>query len=100
MGSESFVSQPSTGIWKARTIANATQYWTVVKIPVRNQPSSNATTARTATAVKTVYSGTGRLLPGRRRWPAQPGQDVTDRLVGQEPTDGDHEKEDDLLHRQ
>src|SRR5215203_3697859 len=96
MGLDSLVSQPSIGIWKAKTIAIAIQYCAVAKIPVRSQASSSTTTPATAARVRMVYSGTAGLPRG-----LAPRSDYgAHRFVGQQAADGDHYEECQLLQRQ
>src|SRR5919112_85024 len=96
MGSDSLVSQPSIGIWKAKTMAIAIQYCTVAKIPVRSQASSSTTTPRTAPRVMIVYSGTAGL-PGRLAPCADHG---AHRFVCQQTANGDDNEESQLLQWQ
>src|SRR5215211_7645755 len=74
------------------------QYWIVVKIPVRSQASSKTTTAPTATSVSTVYSGIVDL-PGRLA-PAVAVEHGANRLVRQQTTDRDHHEKSKFLQRQ
>src|SRR5918994_52991 len=93
MGLESLVSQPSIGIWKAKTMAIAIQYCAVAKIPVRSQASSSPTTPATAARVMIVYSGTAalpRCLAPRAHYGAHC-------FVGQQAADRDHREERQLL---
>jgi hypothetical protein len=48
IGADSFVSQPSTGIWNPNTMTIEIQYAGLRKSPVRSTPNSNAQTAITA----------------------------------------------------
>src|ERR1700710_142396 len=101
MGSESLVSHPSTGIWKANTMAIEIQYWAVVKMPVRSHSSSSAPTATMLTTVITVYSGIDvppARVPPQRQAPG-PGDDLADRLVGEQAADRDDHEEHQLLQR-
>src|SRR5829696_1416874 len=96
MGLDSLVSQPSIGIWKAKTMAIATQYCAVAKIPVRSQANSSTTTPATAAKVRMVYSGTARLVDGLPPC----ADDAAHRFVGQQTADRDHHEEQELLQRQ
>src|SRR5215207_5037798 len=96
MGLDNLVSQPSMGIWKAKTMAIAIQYCAVAKIPVRSQTSSNTTTPPTAIRVRIVYSGTVALAHGLMPC----ADDGVHGLVGQQTADGDHHEEQQLLQWQ
>src|SRR4249919_3247690 len=95
IGFDSFVSQPSTGIWNAKTMSIETQYCKEPKMPVRNQHSSSSTTPTMATPVSRVYSGIG--LPGRSG--SQPAEHLADRSVRQQSADRHHDEERQLLDR-
>src|SRR6478735_2782562 len=95
MGELSLVSQPSTTIWNAKTMAMASQNCSRLKTRVPDQRSSAMVTT-TATTASTVYSGIG-VRP--RPQPAHDVEHAADRLVGQQPTDGDDDEEDELLER-
>src|SRR5690348_9654641 len=94
-GALSLVSQPSTSTWKPKTMAMLTQNCARAKTRVPDQRSSTtvATTARTAS---TVYSRIGALASPE---PPQHRQHPPDGLVGEQPAEGDHDEEDELLDR-
>jgi hypothetical protein len=54
IGALSLVSQPSTGIWKPRTITIEIQYTARRNSPVRNTANSSTHTASTATTAGKV----------------------------------------------
>ena len=84
------VSQPSTTIWKAKTIAIASQNCSRAKTRVPDH-RSRATVMTTATTASTVYSGTG----GRPRpQPADDAQHAPHGLVGEQLAHGDDDEED------
>ena len=103
MGSESLVSQPSTGTWKPSTIAIAIQYCRLAEHAgaepqqLQRHDDDDRQHREDGVLQHQAPRSTGAVAVVRRR--AQPAQHVADRLVGQQPADRDDDEEDELLQR-